>query len=129
MFIVCLSSCNTYHHVTTSICSSYCYATNLKEAPQSPTDLWQLLPTIYSTYRPFIITTYYLQCIFSYFSPLSVMSHTHFPPKRILLTASSLESYKIMIHNPLPQRINKEPKKNIHHTKVESFKIFFFLSF
>jgi hypothetical protein len=56
----------------------------------------------------------------SILSPFSSMSHTHFFLKKTFLTASNLKSYKGMIHNPPPQRINKEPKKDIHHIRVES---------
>jgi hypothetical protein len=47
------------------------------------------------------------------------MSHTHFFPNRTLLITSNLKSYKGMIYNPPPQRINKELKKDTHDTKVE----------
>jgi hypothetical protein len=46
-------------------------------------------------------------------------AHTHFFLKITLLVTSNLESYKGMIHNPPPQIINKEPNKDIHHTRVE----------
>jgi hypothetical protein len=54
----------------------------------------------------------------SYFSLL--LTHKHLFPKKTFLTTSNQESYKGMMHNPPPQRINKELKKDIHHTKVES---------
>ncbi len=56
--------------------------------------------------------------IFPFFFLL--LTHTCFFPKSTLLTTSNLKSYKGMMHNPLPQRINKEPKKDIHHIRVES---------
>jgi hypothetical protein len=57
--------------------------------------------------------------ILPYFPPLYPISHTHFFPNRNLLTTYNLKSYKGMIYNPPPQRINKELKKDVHHTKVE----------
>lgn len=91
---VCLPSCYSYR-LATFIIMHILSSVNLKEHPQSPTNLWQLLPTIYSTCRPYLATTYCLQQLFTFCKPqtqynyLLIIFHGNHPLVIGLLSYSS----------------------------------------